>query len=165
MKLGKEVGIRCALAIAAVGGLFTAFGAAAACYAPNSVPAGTATYEAIYPVDHNNTVCPPVAAEWFNGSLVYKYALTMNQAPSPASVICSDFSGGNYCEAWPQGPMISYGWRATGGVTLDYYPAPLDSSVILNCTGTATGVGRVTVYNPSGTSPQSAASVAYCGNQ
>ncbi len=165
MKNRKNAGIRCTLAIALVGALFTTCEATAACYTPNSIPPGTATYDAVYPVDSDKPICPPVTPKWVNGTLVKEYALTMDEPASPASVICSDFSGGNYCEAWPQGSQITYNWWATGGVTLDYAPAPTDSSVILNCTGTATGIGHVTVFAPGWGASQNASSVAYCGNQ
>lgn len=165
MKLRKEAGIRCALAFALLGALFTTFEAAATCYAPNNVPPGTSTYDAYFPVGNTRSNCPATTSKWLGGTQVFQYALTLDEAASPASVICSDFSGGNYCEAWPQGSQITYTWKATGGVTLDYVPAPTDSSVILNCTSYYTGMGRVTVYAPGWGAPQKAASVAYCGNQ
>lgn len=165
MKHQNELGIRCALGIALFGALLATGEAIAACYPQNAVPPGTTTYDAIYPEPQAPAKCPPVTATYYHGELAVMYAMTMDEPAGPASVVCGEGGSTNDCVAWPQGSNITYTWSASGGVTLDYVPNPHDYEVILNCTGTASGIGRVTVYAPGWGSPQNAASIAHCGNQ
>lgn len=169
MQHRTHAGIRCALGLALLGAAFASFEAAATCYTNGTVPPGTPTYDVMYPEPSAPAKCPPTTPRSVTvgtqAFLVVDYRMTMEEPASPASVVCSEGGWTNDCIAWPQGSNITYTWSATGGVTLDYVPSPHDYEVILNCTGNASGTGRVTVYAPGWGAAQNAASVAHCGNQ
>jgi hypothetical protein len=71
-------------------------------------------------------------------------------APEPSGLTCWTADGFMQCGAWPIGTTLTYFWRVSGALKLEYKPDADDRAVVATCTSAAGGTISVNVISKYG---------------
>lgn len=86
-------------------------------------------------------------------------------SPAPATMACSPFAGGVFCDAWPKAQgILTYAWTKTALLHLDYTPDAYDSSIYFNCNYGASGTVTVRVIAPDLVHSATTSEYTICGD-
>lgn len=130
---------------------------------PNAAcPSNETTKYCMNVKDHSGMICPPsVPVENRYVAKILSYTV----APPIADVqaVC-DFESGHYrCEAWGQGPDVSYTWALNSRPGLSFITPPHgDKVAYINCQPNATNLVYLTVTSKFGLSTTVSTNL-YCG--
>lgn len=87
-----------------------------------------------------------------SGSGWVERVFSNTMAPDPVKIECEPMGGGDFlCEVYPIGDGFSYGWSASGPISLPYPGSATDNYQWVSCNAQGNAVLTVSVTSPSGT--------------